>query len=183
MKYCSDCGSPTRLRIPEDDNRERHVCESCDLIHYSNPNVIAGCLPLWGDQVLLCRRAIEPRKGYWTLPAGFLENGESVAAGAARETWEEAEAKIDTAQLYTVFSLPYISQIHMFYRANIIDGQFAAGPESLEVALFDEENIPWDELAFPVVTDTLKHYFTDRKTGDFGVHEAEIDVKRRLRKN
>ena len=183
MKYCSACGSPTRLRVPDDDNRERHVCESCDLIHYSNPNVIAGCLPLWGDQVLLCRRAIEPRKGYWTLPAGFLENGESVAAGAARETWEEAEAKIDASALYTVFSLPYISQIHMFYRANLVDGQFAAGPESLEVALFNEQDIPWDELAFPVVTDTLKHYFADRKTGDFPVHEAEIDIKRRLRAN
>lgn len=181
MNYCSDCGNPTQLRIPDDDNRERHVCDSCDLIHYSNPKVIAGCLPIWDDQVLLCRRAIEPRKGYWTLPAGFLENGESVETGAARETWEEAEAKITNSSLYTVFSLPYISQIHMFYKADIIDGQFAAGVESLEVGLFHETDIPWEELAFPVVTDTLKHYFADRKTGRFPVRDSEIELKRRLK--
>jgi len=181
MKYCSDCGNQTRLRVPEDDNRERHVCESCQLIHYSNPKVIAGCLPIWNEQVLLCRRAIEPRKGYWTLPAGFLENGESVATGAARETWEEAEAEIRNSTLYTVFSLPHISQIHMFYRADVIDGRFGAGAESLEVALFAEDRIPWDELAFPVITDTLKHYFHDRRSGEFPVHEGEIDIKRRLR--
>ena len=183
MKYCTDCGSPTELRVPQDDNRERHVCDSCNLIHYSNPKVIAGCLPIWHDQVLLCRRAIEPRKGYWTLPAGFLENGESIEAGAARETWEEAQAKIKNSTLYTVFSLPHISQIHIYYKADLVDGRFGAGVESLEVALFDAADIPWDNLAFPVVTDTLKHSFADRKTGSFPVRDAEIEFRRRLSKS
>ncbi|MEM6710624.1 MAG: NUDIX hydrolase, partial [Pseudomonadota bacterium] len=159
MKFCSNCGTAVELKIPEGDNRERYVCPACHTIHYVNPKIVAGCLVTAGEQVLLCKRAIEPRKGYWTLPAGFMENGESAEDGAARETWEEALAKVDIHGLYTVFSLPYISQVYMFYRGTLVGTQFGAGPESLEVGLYDEADIPWNDLAFPVVTQTLRHYF------------------------
>ena len=183
MKFCSECAGEIRLETPADDNRERAVCTQCGFIHYVNPKVVAGCLPLWNNQVLLCKRAIEPRKGYWTLPAGFLENGETIEAGAHRETWEEAEAKVENSLLYTVFSLPHISQIYMFYKADVIDGKFGVGTESLDTRLFTEAEIPWDELAFPVVTDTLKHYFKDRLAGDsFPVHDGVVNFRRRIAK-
>ena len=160
------------------------MCTRCGTIHYVNPKVVAGCLPLWNNQVLLCKRAIEPRKGYWTLPAGFLENGETIEDGAHRETWEEAEARVENSLLYTVFSLPHISQIYMFYKADVIDGQFGVGTESLDTQLFSEADIPWDELAFPVVTDTLKHYFNDRATGNaFPVHDGVVNFRRRIAKD
>lgn len=183
MKFCSACAGEISLTVPEDDNRERFVCSQCHTIHYVNPKVVSGCLPLWQDKVLLCKRAIEPRKGYWTLPAGFLENGETMQDGAHRETWEEAEAKVENSVLYTLFSLPHISQIYSFYKADLINGEFGVGTESLDTGLFTEEEIPWDELAFPVVTDTLKHYFRDRQTGSFPVHEGVITWKRRLDKS
>lgn len=184
MKFCSLCAGDIRRMIPDDDNRERSVCTKCETIHYVNPKVIAGCLPVYGDQVLLCKRAIEPRLGYWTLPAGFLENGETMEDGAHRETWEEAEAKVENSVLYTMFSLPHISQIYAFYRGDLVDGKFGIGTESLDSALFSEADIPWDNLAFPVVTDTLKHYFRDRKTGGpFPVHDGVIEFKRRLKKS
>ncbi|MDA1075249.1 MAG: NUDIX hydrolase, partial [Proteobacteria bacterium] len=151
MKFCSQCGQSVSRKVPMGDSRERFVCDACDAIHYQNPRVVAGCLPVWNDQVLLCRRAIDPRKGFWTLPAGFLENGEACEVGAARETFEEANAQVDVGELYTLFSLPHISQIYLFYRARLIDGIFSAGYESLEVALFDEAKVPWNELAFPVI--------------------------------
>jgi len=182
MKFCSECAGQITLAVPEDDTRERFVCSQCNTIHYRNPKIVAGCLPLWQDKVLLCKRAIEPRKGYWTLPAGYLENGETIEAGAHRETWEEAAAKVEASVLYTVFSLPHISQVYMFYRANVVDGTFGVGTESLDSGLFSEAEIPWDELAFPVVTDTLKHYFKDRKNGIYPVHEGVITFKRRLQK-
>lgn len=184
MKFCSDCGGETRLEIPPDDNRERAVCSGCGTIHYANPKVVAGCLPIWNNQVLLCKRAIEPRKGYWTLPAGFLENGETIEAGAHRETWEEAEAKVENSALYTVFSLPHISQIYVFYKADVVEGKYGVGTESLDTKLFDEAEIPWDELAFPVVTDTLKNYFKDRLEGDqFPVHDSVVNFRRRIAKD
>lgn len=183
MKFCSACAGEITLTVPEDDDRERFVCSQCTTIHYVNPKIVAGCLPIWQDKVLLCRRAIEPRKGYWTLPAGFLENGETMEDGAHRETWEEAHAKVENSALYTLFSLPHISQIYSFYKADLINGEFGIGTESLDTGLFAEEDIPWDELAFPVVTDTLKHYFKDRLTGRFPVREGVITWKRRLEKS
>lgn len=178
MKFCSQCGQAVKLEIPAGDNRERHVCSHCDTIHYQNPRIITGTLPILGNQVLLCRRAIEPRYGLWTLPAGFMENGETTEQGASRETWEEARAKVRIKGLYTLFNLPQINQVYFFYRAELTRPEFGAGPESLEVALFHEDEIPWDELAFPVVERTLKHYFSDRKNGLFPVRTEDITRRR-----
>lgn len=174
MKFCSQCAAPVSKKIPAGDDRERFVCDSCDAIHYINPKIIAGCLPVYGSQVLLCKRAIEPRLGYWTLPAGFMENGETTEAGAVRETWEEAKARVEPRHLYTMFNLPHISQVYLFYLADLPKPEFAAGPESLEVGLFEEDEIPWDELAFPVMRETLKRFYEDRKTGNFTLYNADI---------
>ena len=174
MKYCSECGSEVSFKIPAGDSRERHVCDSCGVIHYVNPRIIAGTLPVFDGKVLLCRRAIEPRKGYWTLPAGFMENGETSAEAAARETIEEAEAQVNIRGLYTVFNLPHISQVYLFYRADIIDGEFGVGEESLESQLFEEKDIPWDELAFPTIHRTLVRYFEDRKSDLYPVHTEDL---------
>ena len=152
----------------------RHVCDTCDTIHYQNPKIVAGCIPVWQDKILLCRRAIEPRYGLWTLPAGFMENGETTLAGAAREALEEAHARMDALKLFTFFSLPHISQVYVFYRGQLIDGFAEAGVESLEVELFDEANIPWHELAFPVVRETLKLFFKDRQRNDYRVHCGDL---------
>jgi ADP-ribose pyrophosphatase YjhB (NUDIX family) len=178
MNYCSSCGARAETKIPEGDTFPRSVCTECHTIHYQNPRIITGTLPVWQDQVLLCKRAIAPRQGYWTLPAGFLENSETVAAGAARETMEEANAQVSNLSLYTVFSLPHISQVYTFFRADLIGPTYSSGPESLEVELFSEQDIPWDELAFPVITQTLQHYFNDRKTDVFPTHYADLEFKR-----
>lgn len=178
MKFCSNCGSRVTSKVPAGDNRERFVCDQCDTVHYSNPRIVAGCLPVWEERVLLCRRAIDPRAGRWTLPAGFLENGETVIAGAARETMEEANASVVNLDLYTVFSLPHISQIYLFFRAELKDGRFSAGFESTEVRLFEETEVPWEELAFPVIQQTLEHYFADRVTGIYPVRSQDIIVDR-----
>lgn len=179
MNFCSQCGAPVRLEIPAGDNRERSVCPECKTIHYVNPRIITGCLPTWKDKVLLCKRAIEPRYGYWTLPAGFMENGETVPEGAARETIEEANARVGEMSLYTVFSLPHISQVYMFYRAELSDLDFSSGEESLEVDLYAEEDIPWDNLSFHVVVKTLKHWLEDRKAEVYPVHYEDILYKPR----
>ena len=166
VKYCSACGAERiELRVPDGDTLPRHVCGACGTIHYQNPKVVVGCLPEFGDQVLLCLRAIEPRRGLWTLPAGFLENGETLSAGAVRETLEEANARVAIGELYTVISLPHISQIYMMFRARLLDRDFGPGPESLDVRLFDEDEIPWEELAFRTIGRTLRNYFLDRKLG------------------
>ncbi len=178
MKFCSQCGNPVSRLVPPGDSRERFVCEACETIHYQNPRIVTGCLPIWEDRVLLCKRAIQPRKDCWTLPAGFLENHETCEAGAARETWEEARARVTDQALYTVFSLPHISQVYFFYRAQLIDGVFAVGEETLEVALFAEDEIPWNELAFPVVGKTLKHFFGDRRDRRFPVRTEDLFVTR-----
>ena len=175
MNFCSNCGASVSHEIPPGDDRPRAVCKACNTIHYENPRIIAGCLPYYEDQVLLCRRAIEPRKGYWTLPAGFMENGETVEQGAAREAWEEALLKIDRQQLYSMFSLPHINQVYIFYLAEVADLDFGAGPESLEVKLFPIEDIPWDELAFRSVVATLKDYVRDRAAGKFIVRNQMLD--------
>jgi len=174
MIYCSKCGARVTEKIPEGDDRARFVCESCQTIHYQNPKIVAGCIPAWGDKLLLCRRAIEPRHGLWTLPAGFMENGETTEQAALRETWEEARTRVEITGLYGVFSIPRISQVYMMFRAEMQTGEFAAGPESLEVRLFDRTDIPWDELAFPVVKLTLEKYLADFEAGYFPVHMDSI---------
>ncbi len=174
MRYCSDCGSLIKQKIPPNDNRLRYVCTSCNKIYYQNPKPIVGCLPEWQDRLLLCRRAIEPRLGLWTLPAGFMEEHETVQAGAARETWEEAGAKVEIKQLYTMFNLPYISQIYLLFRAQLLDPNVAPGTESLEVNFFQEQDIPWMDIAFPVIRETLWLYFRDKKQGAFKLHTGDI---------
>jgi len=176
MKYCHHCASPVQLRVPEGDDKPRHICEDCDTVFYQNPNNVVGTLPVFEDRVLLCRRAIEPRLGLWTLPAGFMENGESSLEGAIRETIEEAGARIRVAEdsLYTLFNLPRINQVYMFFRAELVDLDFAPGIESLAVEMFREQDIPWDELAFPVVRQTLEHYFRDRQGKTFPVRMFDV---------
>jgi len=179
MKFCSQCGNNVEVRIPSGDNRERHVCEHCDTIHYQNPNVVTGCLPIWEDKILLCKRAIEPRHGFWTLPAGFMENDETLEQAATRESIEEANANLEIKGLYTVISLPHVNQIYMLYLARLLDLNFSPGPESLDVKLFTEEQIPWDNLAFRTIDFTLKRYFEDRKTNHFPVHSSFIEKHNR----
>ena|SRR5690606_13355223 len=178
MKFCSNCGAPVEHRIPPGDNRPRYVCPACGVIHYQNPNIVAGTVPIHGDKVLLCRRAIEPRRGFWTLPAGFMENKETTTEAAIRETWEEAAAEVELSGLYTVINLPHIDQVHMFFLARLIDGKFGIGEESLEVALFSEAEIPWDEIAFPTVRQTLENFFADRHHHEFPVRVTDITWNR-----
>ena len=176
MRYCSVCGSPEiALRIPEGDTLPRDVCEACGTIHYQNPKVVVGCLPEWEGRVLLCKRAIEPRLGLWTLPAGFLENGETLANGALRETLEEAQARVALGELYTVISLPMINQVYMMFRARLLDLGFGPGTESLEVRLFDESEIPCESLAFRTIARTLRNHFLDRRLGVSGVRVSAIE--------
>jgi len=165
MKFCSQCASTLVLRIPVDDSRERFVCEQCGTIHYENPRNVVGSIPIYGDQVLLCRRAIEPRYGFWTLPAGFLEIGETSSAGAVRETIEEAGANVAIGPLFSLLNVVHAQQVHLFYLAQMQTPDFEAGVESLEVALFLEKDIPWQDLAFPTVKQTLEWYFADRAAG------------------
>ena len=172
--HCKACGGAVRYEVPADDNRERAVCTLCKTIHYENPINVVGTVPVWGDQVLLCRRNIEPRYGYWTLPAGFMETGETTAEGAVRETIEEAGARIELQGLFTVLNVVRVAQVHLYYRARLHDIDFAPGPETIEARLFREDEIPWDELAFRTVRETLKCYFEDRRQGQFGVHCADI---------
>ena len=176
MKFCSACGADRiESRIPAGDNLPRFVCAACGTIHYQNPKVVVGCLPEWEDRVLLCRRAIEPRRGLWTLPAGFLENGETVIAGAARETLEEASARVEMGDLYTMISLPHISQIYVMFRARLVDLDFGPGPESLEVRLFREDEIPWEDIAFRTIGRTLRNFFLDRRLGAFPTRVSTLE--------
>lgn len=176
MKFCSSCGSADlAFRVPPDDTLPRHVCAACGAIHYQNPKIVVGCVPTWDERVLLCRRAIEPRRGLWTLPAGFLENGETLQAGAMRETLEEANARVALGPLYALISLPQISQVYMMFRARLLDLDFGPGSESLEVELFDEAQVPWERIAFRTIARTLRRYFLDRRLGSFGVHESALE--------
>ena len=174
MKFCSECGTKVTITIPEGDDRERHVCPSCETIHYRNPKIVAGTIPVVDGQILLCRRAIEPRHGLWTLPAGFMENGESTKEAARRETWEEACAHTCREELYTVISIPHINQVYMIYRAELEKPEFAPGAESLEVQLFSEGDIPWDELAFRTVSRTLEFFFADRRREQFILRDETL---------
>jgi ADP-ribose pyrophosphatase YjhB (NUDIX family) len=169
MKFCSNCGNQVTLQIPEGDNRLRFVCNHCNTVHYQNPLVIVGVVPEYKQNILLCKRAIEPQKGRWTLPAGFLENDESTLDGALRECFEEANAKVIDPTLYALYDIPYINQVYVFYRAQLKNEQFGPSLESTEVALFNEEDIPWDELAFPVVKAVLKRFLSDRNNNHYDV--------------
>jgi ADP-ribose pyrophosphatase YjhB (NUDIX family) len=176
MNFCSTCGSSRlELRIPEGDSLPRFVCGECGTIHYQNPKVVVGCLPEWKGSVLLCKRAIEPRYGLWTLPAGFLENGETLMNGALRETMEEAHARVELGELYTVISLPQINQVYMMFRSHLLDLDFGPGSESLDVRLFEESEVPWETLAFRTIARTLRNYFLDRRQGSFALHVSALE--------
>jgi ADP-ribose pyrophosphatase YjhB (NUDIX family) len=180
MNFCSECGKSVVHRIPEGDNLPRFICEHCDIIHYQNPKLVVGCLPVWKDQILLCKRAIEPSYGLWTLPAGFMENQESLEEAGLRESQEEANANLEIEDIYSVISLPHINQIYVLYRAKLLDLDFYAGIESLEVQLFNEEDIPWDKLAFKTIERTLRQFFADRKQNTFPTHTSVISKRNRL---
>ncbi|HKJ07568.1 MAG TPA: NUDIX hydrolase [Gammaproteobacteria bacterium] len=174
MKFCNQCGAEVTVQVPEGDTLPRFVCTRCGTVHYQNPKIVAGCLPHWEGRVLLCRRAIEPRYGLWTLPAGFMENGETVQQAAARETREEALAEVGATSLYGVYSIPHINQVYMLFRAPLVAPEFGAGIESLDVALFELDRIPWQQLAFPVMHRVLENYRRDLQRRQFEVHVGEI---------
>ncbi len=176
MKFCPQCAGPITHHIPPGDDKLRYCCLPCDKVYYQNPNNVVGTLPVWQDQVLLCRRAIEPRKGYWTLPAGCLENGETTLEGAIRETHEEAGARLQlpSDSLYALFNLPVINQVYVFFRADLASLDFDPGEESLEVKLFREHEVPWDNIAFAVVRKTLELYFEDRRKQHYPVRMFDV---------
>mgnify|MGYP000002787924 FL=1 len=182
MKFCSECAHPVDLRVPEGDNRPRYVCVQCEAIHYQNPKLVVGSIPVWENdgelKILLCKRAIEPRYGYWTLPAGFMENEETTAQAAIRETEEEAGANVELGELFTLLNVAQVHQVHLFYLARLLDLDYAAGVESLDVQLFAEDEIPWDDLAFPTVRTTLELFFADRvkmrEGGSYGFHSRDL---------
>ena len=174
MKFCNQCGAEVVGKVPAGDKRLRYVCISCEAIHYQNPKIVAGCIPEHEGKVLLCKRAIEPRYGYWTLPAGFMELEETSLEAALRETLEEANARVAVSELYTVFNLPNVSQVYMMYRSKLLDLDFSAGDESLEVKLFAEDEIPWDDIAFTTIKYTLKFYFKDQQSKNFSLHTGDI---------
>jgi ADP-ribose pyrophosphatase YjhB (NUDIX family) len=170
MKFCSHCGHELSFITPPGDHLPRFVCSSCGTIHYQNPKLVAGCVAEWQGEILICKRAIEPRAGFWTLPAGFMENGETTEAAAARETIEEALATVADLEPFALVNVPHVDQVHLMFRGVLVDGKHAPGPESLETALVPEERIPWDEIAFPSVRFTLERYLEDRRRGHFGFH-------------
>ncbi len=175
IKHCRECGAAVSYRLPDDgDTRPRAICPVCHTIHYENPLMVVGTVPVMGERVLLCKRNIEPRWGKWTLPAGFMELGETAEQGAARETDEEAGALIEMGPLFSLLSVPQVGQVHIFYRAMLLSDQFDPGHETLEARLFAEDEIPWDEIAFRTVKRTLECFFADRRTGHFGMHTVDI---------
>ena len=174
IKHCRACGTAVNYIVPADDTRPRAVCPACGTVHYENPLNVVGTVPYWEDQVLLCKRNIEPRYGFWTLPAGFMELGETTAQGAARETDEEAGAHIRMGPLFSLMNVMRVGQVHMYYLAPLTDTVFNPGPESIEARLFREDEIPWDEIAFRTVRETLKRYFEDRRKGSFGFHTLDL---------
>lgn len=178
IQHCRECGAPVAYRLPDDgDTKPRAVCTTCHTVHYENPLNVVGTVPVWGEngeQVLLCLRNIEPRRGKWTLPAGFMELGETTAQGAARETDEEAGAQIELGELFTLMNVPRVGQVHLYYRARLLSDRFHPGFETIEARLFSEDQIPWEEIAFRTVRETLERYFADRRLGRFGFHVVDI---------
>lgn len=175
IKHCRECGTAVAYRLPDDgDTRERAICPACGTIHYENPLMVVGTVPVLSDRVLLCKRNIEPRRGKWTLPAGFMELDETTAQGAARETDEEAGAQIELGPLFSLLNVPHVGQVHIFYLATLLSGRFDPGHETIEARLFTEDEIPWDEIAFRTVKTTLEQFFADRRAGRFGVHSFDI---------
>lgn len=175
IRHCKQCGTAVVYRLPDDgDLKERAVCPACTTIHYENPLNVVGTVPYWGEQVLLCKRNIEPRWGKWTLPAGFMELHETVAEGAARETLEEAGAQFEMEGLFSLVNVARVGQVHFFYRARLLSPIFDPGQETLEARLFSEDEIPWDEIAFMTVKETLRRYFSDRRAGAFSIHAIDV---------
>ncbi len=179
MNYCSNCGNTVKLGTPPGDDRPRYLCASCGAIHYENPKVVVGCIPEMDGKILLCRRSIEPCLGKWTLPAGYLENGETVSQGARRETLEEAGARIEILAPYALFNICYVNQIYVMFRARMLDANVEAGRESSEVRFFSEKETPWDRIAFTVIEETLRRYFKDKPAGLFPFHIGDILPKTR----
>ena len=175
MKFCSNCGAAVTLRVPSGDTLPRHVCDACGTIHYQNPRMVVGCIVEWEGRVLMCKRAIEPRYGLWTVPAGYLENGETLADGAQRETMEEANARVEMGPLYALYNIPHINQVYMLFRARLLDVDVKAGAETLEVRLCTESEIPWEEIAFVSIRNALTHYYADRRKGTFDFHMGTIE--------
>ncbi len=175
IQHCKQCGTKVVYRLPDDgDTKERAVCPACNTVHYENPLNVVGTVPYFGDKVLLCKRNIEPRWGKWTLPAGFMELNETTSEGAARETVEEAGAQFEMLGLFTLLNVARVGQVHLFYRARLLSDQFDPGTETLEARLFAEDEIPWDEIAFRTVKETLERYFADRRSGAFAIHAIDI---------
>ena len=175
IKHCKDCGAAVVYRLPDDgDTKQRAVCPACGAVHYENPLIVVGTVPHWGERILLCKRNIEPRRGKWTLPAGFMELGETAAEGAARETVEEAGAQFELEAFFSLLNVARVGQVHMFYRARLLSDAFDPGYETMETRLFLEEEIPWDEIAFRTVKETLERYFSYRTSGQFGFHSIDI---------
>lgn len=179
MNFCSHCGAPVVTKVPPGDHLPRFVCERCGTIHYQNPRIIVGCVPEFEGRILICKRAIEPRRGFWTAPAGFMENGETMQQGAARESHEEALATVEIGSLLAVVTVLHAHQIHVFFRARLAEPQFGVGPESLETKLVTEAEIPWPDVAFPSTEFALRRYLEDRARGAEGCHYVTFD--RRLR--
>jgi ADP-ribose pyrophosphatase YjhB (NUDIX family) len=179
IRHCRECGSPVTYRLPDDgDTRTRAVCSACQTIHYENPLNVVGTVPVWGadgEYVLLCKRNIEPRKGKWTLPAGFMELGETTAEGAVRETDEEAGAHIELGELFTLMNVARVGQVHLYYRARLLSEHFSPGHETMEARLYTEDEVPWDDIAFRTVRETLCRYFADRRAGRFAFHVFDIE--------
>lgn len=174
MNYCSECGAKVTLTIPPDDDRPRYVCDTCGTVHYDNPKMVVGCIPEWEDRILLCRRAIEPRKGYWTTPAGYLENGETLAEGARREAFEEARARVEILPPCALLEIPQVHQIYVIFRSLLLNRDYMPTRESLEVQLFEEREIPWDEIAFASIRESLRLYLEDRSKGIEAFHTGRI---------
>ena len=174
MNYCSNCGAPVQILVPEGEHLPRHVCTQCRTIHYQNPKLVVGCVPDYQGRLLICRRAIEPRRGYWTVPAGFMENGETLQQAAARESQEEALADVEIGSLLTVVHVLHAHQVHVFFRAKLTSSAFGAGPESLDARLIDHRDIPWDELAFPSTRFALESFLADREAGTTAPHHTSL---------
>lgn len=174
MKFCSKCGTRVTFRVPPGDDRKRFVCDVCHTVHYENPKLVVGCIPRWKDKILLCRRSIEPCYGKWTLPAGYMENGETVSEGARREAFEEAGITVDILSLYGLYNLPFINEVYLIFVAQMVDSSFSPGSESLDVRLFDKSDIPWNDLAFTAVHKILLQYLEDSPQRSFPFHMRDI---------